>query len=132
LIDGLNHITLAVRNLDDSFYFYTELLGMIPKAKWKSGAYLSSGGLWFCLSVDDSVPSKDYSHIAFNISVEKFPKLKARLLSAKVNIWKQNKSEGESFYLTDPDGHKLEIHVGGLASRLKSLTAKHYDSLQLF
>jgi len=132
MVDGLNHITLAVRDLEQSFSFYTDMLGMRPKAKWKSGAYLSAGKLWFCLSRDDSVPSKDYSHIAFNVSAEKFSLLKFKLISANVKIWKRNKSEGESFYILDPDGHKLELHVGDLTDRLESLKLNPYDELQLF
>jgi len=132
MLDGLNHITLAVRDLEQSFSFYTDLLGMTPKAKWNNGAYLIVGELWFCLSCDDSIPSKDYSHIAFNISEENFPLLKSKLIDANVDVWKQNESEGESFYILDPDGHKLEIHVGNLNDRLESLKISPYDELQLF
>ena len=102
MLDGLNHITLAVRDLQQSFSFYADLLGMNPKAKWKNGAYLTAGELWFCLSCDDSIPSKDYSHIAFNISAENFARLKSKLINANVDVWKLNKSEGKSFYISAP------------------------------
>ena len=40
-----------------------------------------------------------------------------------------NHSEGRSLYVLDPDGHKLEIHVGTLADRLESLKRKPYAGL---
>jgi hypothetical protein len=46
------------------------------------------------------------------------PLLSARLV-AECRIWKQDRSEGASTYFLDPDGHKLEIHVGSLQSRLQ-------------
>jgi len=39
MIHGLNHITIAVRDIDKSFDFYVNLLGMKPHAKWSKGAY---------------------------------------------------------------------------------------------
>ena len=33
-------------------------------------------------------------------------------------LWKEDKSEGKSTYFLDPDGHKLEIHIGSLETRL--------------
>ena len=58
----------------------------------------------------------DYTHIAFDVAPEDFEPLRARVVSAPV--WKDNRSEGLSLYILDPDGHKLELHVGSLASRL--------------
>ena len=69
---GLNHVTYAASNLNKSFEFYTQVLGMKPIAKWKKGAYLQLGDLWFCLNVDDSKPGSDYSDVAFDISQNDF------------------------------------------------------------
>ena len=43
---GLNHLTLAVSEVERSFRFYVEVLGFIPKARWHQGAYLVLGDLW--------------------------------------------------------------------------------------
>lgn len=32
-----------------------------------------------------------------------------RVISFGAEVWKENKSEGQSLYILDPDGHKLEI-----------------------
>lgn len=132
MLNGINHITLAVRDLETSFHFYTELLGMRPHARWNEGAYLTLGGIWFCLSCDDSRPAGDYTHIALDIAQKHLPTMRSRLQEADVPFWKDNKSEGDSLYILDPDGHKLEIHVGSLQSRLASLREHPYDGLIFF
>ncbi len=132
MLRGLNHITVAVRDLEKSFEFYVSVLGMKPHAKWARGAYLTLGDLWFCLSCDDSQSSNDNTHIAFEVSNDDYPKIKEKLLNAGVKQWKDNKSEGDSLYILDPDGHRLEVHVGSLQSRLESLKISSYDGLELF
>ncbi len=129
---GLNHVTYAVSSLDKSFEFYTQVLGMKPKAKWKKGAYLQLGDLWFCLNVDDTQASSDYSHVAFDISQNDFLEFKNKLEYNNVKIWHENTSEGDSLYILDPDKHKLEIHVGSLTSRLNSLKKETFEELVLY
>ena len=54
MLSGLNHLTLAISQLAPSVAFYQQLLGMTLHARWDSGAYLSCGDLWLCLSLDRS------------------------------------------------------------------------------
>ena len=129
MLKGLNHITVAVSDLDRSLDFYSRLLGMTPHARWDTGAYLSAGGTWFCLSLGEALPSQDYSHIALDVAPADFELFAERLRAAGVVEWKQNQSEGHSLYLLDPDGHKLEIHSGSLHSRLESLKDRPYPGL---
>jgi len=71
----------------------------------------------------------DYTHYAFSIDEKDFEQFQSALKSANVSFWKVNKSEGESCYFLDPDGHKLEVHVGGLAQRLKACKLMPYDGM---
>ncbi|NOI71567.1 fosfomycin resistance glutathione transferase [Vibrio owensii] len=130
MLTGLNHITIAVSDLERSLDFYINALGFKGHVKWKQGAYLSLGDLWFCLSVDKPDEKSDYSHIAFSISQQDFTDFSHKLIQLDIAQWKENKSEGESLYLLDPDGHKLEIHSGDLYSRLESIKHQPYEGLE--
>lgn len=137
MLKSLNHLTLAVSDIASSIGFYHHLLGLPLHARWDSGAYLSCGDLWLCLSLDaqrhDIAPQEsDYTHYAFSIDENDFAAFVARLAKAGVTSWKENKSEGESFYFLDPDGHKLEAHVGNLAQRLAACRAKPYKGMVFF
>ncbi len=133
MLAGLNHITLAVADLNRSLCFYRDVLEFVPEVKWRKGAYLSLGDLWLCLTVEETVDQRnDYTHIAFNIDGAQFSTMQKRLQEFDVQIWKANSSEGDSIYLLDPDKHKLEIHVGSLQSRLQALKNQPYDELEWF
>lgn len=132
LLTGLNHITLAVSGLQRSIDFYQELLGMTLKARWSGGAYLLLGDLWVCLSVDEARPADDYTHIALSCNARDFPAWRARLVAADVGFFKDNLSEGDSLYFLDPDGHKLEIHVGNIDTRLDAMKPADFSDLVIY
>jgi catechol 2,3-dioxygenase-like lactoylglutathione lyase family enzyme len=135
LISGINHITFAVRDLDRSFHFYSQVLGLRPVAKWYKGAYLEAGTDWVCLTLDPEARAAslpEYTHTAFTVSTPEFSKLVERLQKAEVICWQANRSPGESFYFLDPDGHKLEIHVSNLEERLRTLRDNPPRDLTLF
>ena len=135
MITGINHITLSISDLARSFWFYTTVVGLKPVARWARGAYLTAGSDWVCLSLDTqtrTAPLAEYTHLAFSISADKFESCAESLRTHGVTEWKENRSEGNSLYFLDPDGHKLEIHAGNLESRLASLRAEPYEGLQLF
>lgn len=135
MITGINHITLSVSNLERSLSFYTEVLGLKLVARWIRGAYLLAGTDWICLSLDTKTrkgAQPEYTHVAFSVEADDFAQCAAAVRTHGVSVWKENKSEGNSLYFLDPDGHKLEIHAGDLESRLKSLKANPYEGLHLF
>lgn len=133
-VTGLNHLTLAVADVERSLRFYRDVLGFRPRALWPDGAYLAAGDLWLCLSRDEAArerPHADYTHVAFSVAAEHFDALSARVRD-EARIWRDNLSEGCSLYCLDPDGHKLEIHVGGLESRLAHYRAHPRPDRSLF
>jgi len=135
VITGINHVTFAVVDLERSLRFYADVLGCRLVAKWKRGAYLAAGELWVCLSVDEparSPAAADSSHVALSVSEADFPTLRERILAANAPQWQPNRSEGPSLYFLDPDGHRLEIHVGDLQSRLAACRKAPYEEMELF
>ena len=124
MITGLNHVTLAVSELERSLAFYSQLLGFSVKMPGASSAYLEAGTLWLALVVDSEVrrgPLPEYSHIALSIAPNELWKLKSELIRAGATCWQEPHDRPDSFYFLDPDGHKLELHSGDLPSRIRGL-----------
>lgn len=132
MINGINHITITVNDIDESLEFYVDILDMTPHAKWKHGAYLTLNGMWFCLSLGKAIPSKDYCHLAFDVDKINWASMQKRLKNYGIIEWKENTSEGDSIYFLDPNGHKLELHSGNLTTRLESIKITPYEDLVLF
>lgn len=134
MIRGFNHLTLSVADLGRAVGFYRDLLGMRLAADWTNGAYLQAGDLWLCLSAlraGEVAPAGGYTHYAFSVAAEDFDALVAKLRRHGVRAWQDNRSEGDSFYFLDPDGHRLELHVGDLAARLAHCRRHPYAGMRL-
>lgn len=120
-ITNINHITLACTDIERSFLFYKNVLGFKPLVKWDKGAYFLVGDFWFCLNVDLArQPRACYTHYAFSVGIEDFQSVVNNIIQSGAYLFKENSSPGESFYFLDPDGHKLEIHVGNHKTRIDS------------
>ena len=132
MITGLNHLTFTTRDLNKSIAFYRDVLGLAPVCRWKKGAYFRAGDLWFCLNVDHHAQSTtDATHAAFSVSAGDFDEMAERILQSGAEIWQENISEGQSLYFCDPDGHRLEIHVGDLQSRMEHFRENPPTSFQM-
>ncbi len=135
MISGINHITLSIRDVEESFRFYSQVLGFRPVAKWPKGAYLLAGDTWVALVLDEKLrerPLPEYSHIAFTISAAEFDGLCERIGQAGAATWQENWTEGASLYFLDPNGHKLEIHASDLETRLRTAQEHPWEGLQFF
>ena len=135
MIKGINHITLAVKDVEKSFEFYKNILGLKPIVKWEKGAYLSASETWLALIQDSKlleIKRHDCSHIAFSCTSSDYQVLKSQLINYGCVEWSKNESEGDSFYFLDPDEHKLEIHVGNLQSRLNEMKRNPWDTFEYY
>lgn len=121
VITGLNHLTLAVGDLDRSTAFYSQLLGFRLRMRSPTSAYLEAGTLWLALVQDSDArraPLPEYSHFALSVAAADLPRLMETLTNAGVQRWQSGRPD--SFYFLDPDGHKLELHSGNLEGRLQA------------
>jgi catechol 2,3-dioxygenase-like lactoylglutathione lyase family enzyme len=93
VIRGLNHLTFAVGDLEESFDFYVRILGLSPVARWEGGAYLLAGEDWITLVVDATVRDSrrpDYTHAAFTVAPDDFDEISRRVLEAGAQSWQEN------------------------------------------
>lgn len=135
MIIGINHVTLAVKDIEISFKFYNEVLKFQPLCKWDKGAYFLIGNLWFCLNIDERrVPNQCYTHYAFSLMDEDFETMSQRIIDSGAQIFKENTSPGKSLYFLDPDSHKLEIRVGDWQSRvaIKKANSDNWNNVEWF
>lgn len=134
-IAGLNHLNLSVSNLEISFKFYTQKLNFQPLARWKKGAYLLAGDLWFTLSFNLDRPPEvglDYTHYAFSVSQVDLDYYRQNIEQLNLKLWQDNTSEGDSIYILDPDNHKLELHVGNWQTRIQAIQENPYEDMVLY
>ncbi len=137
MISGINHVTIAVSNLDQCFAFYHEILGFKALAKRrKQSAYLLSWSDWIVLVQDENVEGltspKSYAHLAFSVAEGDLLKMSEKIRKSGADVWQENSSPGESLYFLDPSGNPREIHCGDWKSRLQWLKDIPTDEVILY
>ncbi len=115
-INGINHATLRVRDLDSSEYFYTQVLKLKRVGQRAHMHFYSSGRFAHELALLHD-PNYQHNandglmHLCFNVP----NKDNLRALYQHCQALGQATSNGvdhtimHSFYLQDPDGHVIEI-----------------------
>ena len=120
MINGINHITISVKNIDTAFLFYKNVLRLKPVMKSEISAYFLAGKIWIALDQKDNyIASDNYSHICFNISKRNYKNFVNKLREEGIREWQNNKTEGNSLYIIDDSGNKLEIHFSKIKERIK-------------
>lgn len=125
LIQGINHLTFSVSNLETSIAFYQQALDATLLVKGRNMAYLDLAGLWLALNEEKNIPRQQnpatYTHIAFTVSEAEIANYRKKFQQLNVHVLKgrtRDPRDKQSIYFTDPDGHLLELHTGTLKDRI--------------
>lgn len=101
--------------------------------KSRISAYFSAGPEWIALVEEKEYqPSANYSHICFSVEEADFAAFAERLRARGVIEWQEDFSEGESIYLLDDSGNKLEIHCSSLESRIAEGKNSREDGIEWY
>jgi len=120
MINGINHITVSVRDIETAFSFYKEILGLKSVMKSNRSAYFLAGKIWIALDQKENyIPSENYSHICFNVKKKQYKTFVEKIKKNEVKEWQKNETEGDSLYILDDSGNKLEIHFSTIKDRMK-------------
>lgn len=125
-IQGINHLTFSVTNLEASIAFYRDVLEGTLLVRGEKTAYFDLQGVWLALNVQEDILRTEvaysYTHIAFTVDEQDFPAYVQRLQQLGVTIRERrprNEAEAQSVYFTDPDGHLFEFHTGTREQRIQ-------------
>lgn len=111
----LNHVHLGTKNLMSFQDFYGRYFGFQKKFEPGDGAFLTNSS-GFLIAVDpvDSLPQlPDWYHLGFCVQTEGevfaiYNQMKADGANI-VRTMRAEKGSYASFFVTDPDGNKLEV-----------------------
>ncbi len=129
MIVGINHITWNVADIEETFDFYINILGLKPVMKSDWSAYFKAGDTWLAIVKGNKREDSRYDHVAFHVEKRDYDKFVQMLVERNTEQWKENGSEGDSFYFLDPSGNKFELHCSSLKTRIEEGKKNWGDSV---
>lgn len=124
-VEGFNHLTLNVRNLDDTITFYTDILRMTLRHRGRSDAYLEWGSAWICIVEkrdfpDVPPPRLGLNHVAFYIEESGFQRAVSQLIDHGVTLVRGplRRGSGWTVNFIENNGIEFELHTSTLQERL--------------
>ncbi|MGZ4983255.1 MAG: VOC family protein [Chthoniobacterales bacterium] len=119
-LDGIDHVALAVKDIERSARWYVDVLGFERRHDdvWnRKPIFLVKGNTGIALFRADNdaplVSSKSdhvgMTHFAFRASHAEFLRAQEDLKSRGINFEFQDHTISHSIYFSDPDGIRLEI-----------------------
>ncbi len=120
VLEGIDHIALAVRDVERSVLWYQEVLGLERRFESVWGNYpavvgvgTTSLALFPVKSADPAPPpGRDViamRHFAFRVDRANFDAATTALKERGLTIEFQDHGAAHSIYFVDPDGHRIEI-----------------------
>ena len=118
---GVVHFSIAVRDLEVSRRFYTQVLGLklVNDASARGMVFLRAGDDHVILARSDaplqcSAADRRRAHHAFKVDAAAYDAAKASLAGSGVDIFEEEDRKtgvfvGRQFYVRDPDGTVIEF-----------------------
>ncbi|HLX87928.1 MAG TPA: VOC family protein [Acidimicrobiales bacterium] len=132
-VTGINHVVLHVNDLDRSKRFYTEVLGFEdrnisdgPPNMRASFLLCGMQGLDLFEVPGDAHGGKEMHHMAMNVAAEDLDELVALLTRAGVDA--SARTPRNSVFISDPDGHRLEMLPRTASERARERQEPGYES----
>ncbi len=123
-VTGINHVVLHVTDLERSKRFYTDVLGFGDRdisdgPPGMKASFLLCGmqGLDLFEVSEDAHGGKEMNHMALNVTADDVDQLVTVLSQA--GIEEPVRTPRNSVFISDPDGHCLEILPGTASERAR-------------
>ena len=116
-IQGLDHVAIAVQDVERSRRFYAEVLGLErAHSEWDVPVVMAANGTGVAIFDKDLHPGDDEGepnvrilHIAFRVNRDGFERALEELAAQGLEPRFSDHGIAHSVYFTDPDGHELEL-----------------------
>jgi catechol 2,3-dioxygenase-like lactoylglutathione lyase family enzyme len=117
-MDGLDHVSLPCRDLDEGIRFYTEVLGGKKLVHEGAFAMFELWGTHIGIGSDGCTfiaPSNEYPHVGLTCNAEALVQMKDWLTACGIpssNFWTRRGAETMMFF-RDPSGNVIELYCHG-------------------
>ena len=114
---GLDHVAIAVADVDRSQRFYADVLGFErAHAEWEVPVVMAASGTGVAIfekglhgGEDAGTPETRILHIAFRVDREGLERAREELDERGLSPRFSDHGISHSLYFSDPDGHELEL-----------------------